>query len=71
MERKSPGSRYQTAGWKEKDGQLLPIPTDQSPARDYLTEGIRCSGAIAGSMAWTVHLYAEIAKVSAAPIPLN
>ena len=30
-------------GWKEKYGQLLPIPTDQPPAPDYLTEVIRCN----------------------------
>ena len=30
-------------GSKEKDGQLLPIPRDQLPAPDYLTEVVHCN----------------------------
>jgi len=30
-------------GWKEKDGQLLPISTDEDPAPTYLIEMIRCN----------------------------
>ena len=70
-------------GGKEKDGQLLPIPTDQLPAPDYLTEVIRCNGktgcntlrcifsAISGSMEWNARPYVEIAKVYAVRIPLQ